>query len=139
MRVAAEGAQRALLTVVLVLAAALTLANGSAAQSLTPMRGEITSFSDRFAVRVYPANPYHHRIRIEVRVYDEAFAPVEAEVLPPAATLAPSDFRSVLVLVPFDGRSERKIRICAESVPFDAAATRLRTQVCGRFLAHRAR
>ncbi len=54
-----------------------------------------------------------------------------------ATTLAPGDSRSVYVLVPFEGHSERKVRICAESVPFGHAATLLRTQVCGRFLATR--
>ncbi len=119
--------------------AAFASATGSAAaQALTPMRGEVRSFTDQFAVRVFPANPYGHRIRIDVHVYDETFAPVqEAQVLPPSATLAPGDSRSVYIVVPFEGHSERKVRICAESVPFGHAATLLRTQVCGRFLATR--
>jgi hypothetical protein len=109
------------------------------AQALSPMRGEVKSFTDHFAIRVYPANPYPHRIKVEVNVYDENFAPVAARITPQASMLAPDDNRSVMVLVPFDGRTERKIRICAESVPFENAATQLRTQVCGRFLARRVR
>lgn len=120
-----------------ILAAALV--SPASAQSLTPMRGEAKSFTDQFAFRVYPANPYPRRIKVEVKVYDENFAPVQASVMPPSAMLAPEDNRSVMVLVPFDGRDERRVRICAESVPFEDKATRLRTQVCGRFLAQRVR
>ena len=103
------------------------------------MRGEVKSFTDQAAFRVFPANPYPRRIKVEVKVYDETFAPINAVVSPPEAMLAPEDNRSVLVLVPFDGKTERRIRICAESVPYEDKATRLRTQVCGRFLAQRLR
>lgn len=119
--------------------AAAALATPASSQSLTPMRGEAKSFTDQFAFRVYPANPYARRIKVEVKVYDENFAPVQASVMPPSAMLAPEDNRSVMVLVPFEGRDERRVRICAESVPFEDKATRLRTQVCGRFLAQRVR
>lgn len=112
---------------------------GASAQSLTPMRGEAKSFTDQFAFRVYPANPYPRPIRVEVHVYDENFVPIQAAVMPPAAMLTPEDNRSVMVMVPFEGRLERKVRICAEAVPFEQNATRLRTQVCGRFIAHRVR
>lgn len=119
-----------------VLAAATSSAS---AQALSPMRGEVKSFTDQAAFRVYPANPYARRIKVEVKVYDETFAPINAAVMPAAAMLAPEDNRSVMVLVPFEGKTERRIRICAESVPFEDKATRLRTQVCGRFLARRMR
>ncbi len=118
---------------------AIALATPVAAQSLTPMRGEAKSFTDQFAFRVYPANPYSRRIKVEVKVYDENFAPVRASVTPPETYLAPEDNRAVMVLVPFEGRTERRVRICAESIPFEDKATRLRTQVCGRFLAQRMR
>ncbi len=121
-------------------AAFLTGTAGAApAQALTPMRGEVKSFTDQFAIRVFPANPYQRRIKVEVKVYDETFAPIAALVLPQAAMLAPQDNRSVMVLVPFDGKTVRRVRICAESIPFENKSTRLRTQVCGRFLATRVR
>ncbi len=103
------------------------------------MRGEVKSFTDQFALRVFPANPYSRKIKVEVKVYDENFAPVDAAIMPQWAVLAPEDNRSVMVLVPFEGKSERRVRICAESVPFENKATRLRTQVCGRFFAQRVR
>lgn len=109
----------------------------AAAQSLTPMRGEVKSFNDRFAVRVFPGNPYKHRIRVEVRVYDEAFNEVTADVVPRETMIGAEDRRSVLVMVPFGGAAERKVRVCAESVPFNSKSTRMKTQVCGRFYAQR--
>ncbi|MDX2290510.1 MAG: hypothetical protein NW217_17045 [Hyphomicrobiaceae bacterium] len=106
---------------------------------MTPMRGQVKSFTDQFVVRVFPGNPYKHRIKVDVKVYDETFAPIDAKVAPAATTLAPEDNRGVLVVVPFEGRRERKVRICTESIPFNTQATRLRTQVCGRFIAYRLR
>lgn len=107
-------------------------------QSMSPMRGEVNSFTNAFAVRVYPANPYKHRIKVLVRVYDQNFYPV------PAARVTPSEFmlggeasRSVLVIVPFDGTAERKVRICTESVPFPNEQTQIRAQICGKFLGQR--
>lgn len=108
-------------------------------QAITPMRGVVKSATDQFAIRVNPANPYPGRIRVEVNVYDEHFQPIAARVSPSSVLLAASASRSVLVVVPFEGKSERKIRICAESIPFTDNAQRIRTQVCGRFLAQRYR
>jgi hypothetical protein len=118
-------------------AALLFLVAPAAAQSMSPMRGRIFSFTDAFAVRVHPANPYDHRIRVEVHVYDDTFAPVGAKVLPGAFMLGAGASRSVLVVVPFDGAGSRKVRICTESVPFPENQTRIRAQICGKFLATR--
>jgi len=122
------------------LLAAVALLAGTApaaAQSMSPMRGEITSFTDAFAVRVHPANPYDHRIRVDVRVYDQEFRPVAAQVLPGSFTLGAQASRSVLVVVPFEGAASRKVRICTESVPFPDNQTQIRAQICGKFLATR--
>ena len=113
--------------------------SAAVAQSMTPMRGEVSSFDDNFAVRVAPGNPYTHRIKVEVKVYDEQFRPVPAFVMPRETLVAAQDRRTVMVLIPFDGKPERKVRICAESVPFENQPTRLRTQVCGKFLARHVR
>jgi len=108
------------------------------AQALSPMRGEVTSYTDSFAVRVFPANPYDHRIRIEVKVYDQDFNPVDARIAPANFTLGGKLARPVNVLIPFDGAKQRKIRICAESVPFPGKTSTIRAQVCGKFLGTRA-
>jgi len=107
------------------------------AQSMSPMRGEISSVSDAFAVRVNPANPYQHRIRVNVKVYDQNFMPVEARVTPDTFMLGGGATRQVLVIVPFDGNSERKVRICTESVPFPGQQTQIKAQICGKFFGQR--
>lgn len=106
-------------------------------QSMSPMRGVITSFSDAFAVRVHPANPYGHRIRVEVRVYDQDFVPVSARITPSSFMLGGQASRPVLVIVPFEGAASRKVRICTESVPFPGQQTQIKAQICGKFLARR--
>ncbi|MBZ9884952.1 hypothetical protein LB535_21630 [Mesorhizobium sp. CA10] len=106
-------------------------------QSMTPMRGEVRSFADAFAVRVFPGNPYNQRIRVEVHVYDQDFQPVDAKITPSAFLLAGQASRAVLVVVPFDGGNERKVRICTESIPFPSEQTQIRAQICGKFFGHR--
>ncbi|ARP63531.1 hypothetical protein LB559_25570 [Mesorhizobium sp. BR1-1-3] len=107
------------------------------AQSMSPMRGDIKSFTDVFAVRVFPANPYDRKIRVEIHVYDQDFQPVDARVSPNVFQLASQASRSVLVVVPFDGAAERKVRICTESIPFPNQQTQIRAQICGKFFGRR--
>ena len=107
------------------------------AQSMSPMRGEINSFTDVFAVRVFPANPYDRKIRVEIHVYDQDFQPVDARVSPNVFQLASQASRSVLVVVPFDGAAERKVRICTDSIPFPNQQTQIRAQICGKFFGRR--
>ncbi|WP_432285398.1 hypothetical protein SLT36_01080 [Aminobacter sp. BA135] len=116
------------------LALAVTAAH---AQSMSPMRGEVTSFTDAFAVRVFPSNPYNKKIRIDVRVYDQNFQPVDARIAPDSFMLGAEASRPVLVVVPFDGNNERKVRICTESVPFPNEQTQIKAQICGKFLGTR--
>ena len=120
------------------LALLCALPGAVSAQSMSPMRGEIMSFSNVFAVRVYPANPYKQRIKISVRVYDQDFYPVkDARVSPSEFMLGGDASRPVLVVVPFNGTGERKVRICTESIPFPNDQTQIRAQICGKFLGQR--
>ncbi|WP_011580644.1 MULTISPECIES: hypothetical protein [Chelativorans] len=109
------------------------------AQSMTPMRGVITSFADEFAVRVFPRNTYRHQVEVAVRVYDENFRPVRARTSPSTMMLTGGASRPVVVVIPFEGMSERRVRICTESIPFPDGTTRIKAQICGRFLARRLR
>lgn len=116
--------------------ALMLLPSVAAAQAMSPMRGKVESFTDAFALKVYPANPYEHRIRMEVRVYDQDFRPVQAQVTPAEFTLGGRYARPVNVIVPFDGQSSRKIRVCTEAVPFPGQkqTTTIKAQVCGKFM-----
>ncbi|MER8573572.1 hypothetical protein NKH19_00470 [Mesorhizobium sp. M1338] len=107
------------------------------AQSMSPMRGEVNSFTDVFAVRVFPANPYDRKIQVEIHVYDQDFQPVAARISPSVFQLASQASRPVLVVVPFDGAAERKVRICTESIPFPNQQTQIRAQICGKFFGRR--
>ena len=113
----------------------------AAAQSMSPMRGQVKSFSDAFALKVYPANPYTHRIRMEVKVYDQNFRPITgARVSPAEFTLGGRFSRPVNVIVPFEGQGTRKVRVCTEAVPFPSQSkttTTIKAQVCGKFMGER--
>ena len=113
----------------------------AAAQAMSPMRGQVQSFTDTFALKVFPSNPYNHRIRVEVKVYDQDFNPVEAKVMPAEFTLGGRNSRPVTVMVPFDGANQRKVRVCTESVPFPGiggkTTTTIKAQICGKFLGER--
>lgn len=120
--------------------ALMLLPQGAAAQSMSPMRGKVQSFSDDFALKVYPANPYGHRIRIEVKVYDADFRPIQdARVSPHNFTLGSNFARPVTVIVPFEaGKKERRVRVCTESVPFPGqSSSNVKAQICGKFIAER--
>ena len=115
------------------------LPHGAAAQSMSPMRGKVQSFTDSFAVKVYPANPYGHRIRVEMRAYDADFRPLpNVKFSTDDFTLAANASRAVTVLVPFDGVKEKRVRICTESIPFPGqAASNIKAQICGKFIGER--
>lgn len=115
----------------------MLLPSVAAAQAMSPMRAKVDSFTDSFAVRVFPANPYEHRIRVEVNVYDQDFRPIKAQVTPAEFTLGARFARPVTVVVPFEGNVSRKVRICTEAVPFPGKTTTIKAQVCGKFLGQR--
>lgn len=105
------------------------------AQSFTPMRGQVKSFAEEFALRVTVGNPYERTEQFDVRVYDENFQPVEALVSPSVLRVTPKNTRIVTVRVPFNGQPQRKVRVCAEGMFGADTQSAVRTQVCGRFLA----
>jgi hypothetical protein len=117
------------------LASALLADSFALAQSITPMRQVVRSFANDFAVRVTVGNPYPRRVAFEVKVYDETFKPIAARINFPVVKIAANDTRMVTVVVPFNENPQRKIRICAEGLFGADTGSKVRTQVCGRFLA----
>lgn len=111
----------------------LAPAIGASAQSLEPMRGTINSFTDQFALQVYPGNPYKHPIKLDVRVYDQNSAPVAANVFPSSFTIGAGEKRRVLVIVPFGSEKDRRVRVCVESLPNLLSYARIKTQICAKF------
>ena len=106
-------------------------------QAMSPMRKVIVSYTDQFAVKVYPQNPYQHRIKMEVRVYDENFQLTPAHVSPQSMLIAGGASRPVTVIVPFQGVKQKRVRICTESIPYQNQPTLIKVRVCGKFLAKR--
>jgi hypothetical protein len=104
------------------------------AQSVTPMRGVAKSFTDVFAIRLTVGNPYQKPVQFDVRVYDENFDPVDAFVSPQVLRIGARDTRQVTVRIPFLGKGQRKVRVCAEGLFGTDNKSSVRTQVCGRFL-----
>ena len=109
----------------------------AAAQSLTPMRGMITSYSDEFALKVYPRNPYPHSIKVDIRAYDQDFRPIEAMIWPSSIQLAPNAAKPVTVMISFQNLLERRVRVCVESIPVATEQSQIKAQICGKFLARR--
>jgi hypothetical protein len=123
------------------LIAAATLASSilsANAQAISPMRKVITSYTDTFAIKVNPMNPYPDVVEMSVSVYDENFQLVPARVSPKLLRMGPGSSRPVTVVVPFMGQKTRKIRICAETIPYKNKTTMIRGQVCGKFFAKQA-
>jgi hypothetical protein len=120
-----------------ILATLAAMNAASFAQSVTPMRGQARSFADSFAIRIIVGNPYKNKQVFSVRVYDDKFYPVEAQVTFSEVTIPAEGSKSVVVMVPFDGMTVRKVRVCAEGMFGKANEQRLRTQVCGKYLGTR--
>ncbi len=115
------------------------LPSEAAAQSMSPMRGKIKSFTNTYALKVFPANPYNHRIRVEVKAYDANFRPLnDVKISPSNFTLAGQANRQVVVVVPFRGKRTGRVRICTESVPFPGqSSSNIKAQICGKFIGER--
>jgi P pilus assembly chaperone PapD len=119
---------------VAIVAAIIAMTTGTAAQSVSPMRGVVKSFADQFAVRVSVGNPYTKALTFDVRVYDENFAPVNAVIYPSSMKVGAGDTRQATIRILFNGQAQRKIRVCAEGLFGKEQTNLVRTQVCGRFL-----
>ena len=112
-------------------------ASGAFAQALTPMRGEVSSFTGEFALRVVARNPSQHPMGIEMRAYDHRFRPIPARFTRDRFMLGGKAVRRVTALIPFNGERVRYVRVCAEAVPLRSATQSIRTRVCGKFRAQR--
>ncbi|MEO1745949.1 MAG: hypothetical protein AAFR13_05395 [Pseudomonadota bacterium] len=119
--------------------ATLLTAYGASAQSLSPMRGKVQSFTESFAVQVFPANPYSHRIRLEMHAYDQNFRRLRnVRFTANNFTLGAGDSRAVTAVVPFDGDKVKRVRICTEGIPFPGqASSNIKAQICGKFIGER--
>ena len=113
------------------------LAVSAEAQSLAPMRKDIVSFADRFAIRLTANNPYRDPISSEFKVYEEDWTPAKGvRVTPDRAYLSAKGHTPIFIVGDFEGDLARTILICHETIiPNFVAHQKLRGQVCGRYRA----
>ena len=119
------------------LAAAVQTPEPASAQALTPMRGQVTSFGEEFALRVVARNPFPGRLGVVMRAYDHEFRPISARFSRSRFVLGGGKVRRVTALIPFEGRPVRFVRVCAEAVAVRDETQNIRTRVCGKFRAQR--
>lgn len=122
--------------------ALLALAAPAGAQSLSPMRRELVSFEERFAVRLAAGNPSESPQTLAMRVFDEDWVEIaDAWVSRPLAEVAPGGRVEIIVIAPFLDGPRRSIRVCAEgapsAVPRLAGSAQVRGRVCGFYRAQR--
>lgn len=118
------------------LAAALAC-GAAAAQQVSPMVQRVGAAGDRFLVRLEVGNPYPDTRTFRLVAFDEDNRPADIWTNVPAFDLPPGGSRKVLASASFDGASERKMLICAETVTPSASGAVLHAQVCSKVSALR--
>lgn len=110
------------------------LASQAAAQSLSPMKGNVVTFAEKGAVRLKLRNPYYDARRFTVDAFTLEGKPLADILLSTRAlSLAPGAETSVLVVAPLEGQPQRSIYVCATSMPYYSRGNGLRGQVCGKY------
>lgn len=117
----------------------MALAPSAYGQALSPMRHEVVSFGDRFALRLTAHNPYRHVIHSEFKVYEEDWTPIhDLTMTSRAAMLGPGSRQPLMVILPFGALPERTVLVCHETkIAVYHANNFIRGQVCGRYRARR--
>ncbi len=118
---------------VLISLAALFAAGPAAAQALSPMTGEVRTYTDRFALQLKAFNPYERAQRFQLAFYDETgarFADVQSAA--PVIYVPPGE--EVSFYVWGMAAQRRRINICVTSPYFlDGVGSQVRGEVCGRY------
>ena len=115
-------------------------------QTMGPMTQKIVSSTDRFSVRIYTSNPYPKDMRLRIRAYDQDYKLIKAHISNRDFILPVGGKEDVLVTIPFEGKNEKRVRICAARIPIkqnskteilktkSTNSMKIRTRVCGRYL-----
>ena len=112
---------------------------GSAAQAQTvaPMTAAVGAYGEQFLVRLNVRNPYPDTRDFTLAAFDEAGGPISVWSSAPAFRLAAGKGRMLAVSAPFEGRPNRRIVLCVETVAGETETGRLLTQVCSTVQAER--
>ena len=110
------------------------LASGqAAAQALSPMTGQVRTYTDRFALQLKAFNPYATGQRFRVTFYDESGAAVnDVRSAAPVIYVPPGEEASFYVWGASTQR--RQIHICVTSPYFlNGVGAQMRGEVCGKY------
>ena len=113
---------------------ALLGGGAASAQSLSPMRAERVSFTDRGAIAISIRNPYPTAQHFSLRITDLEGHPIDQSWLPTTQVyLGPAMTRQIYVVVGFEGMPQRSFRVCVTSAVFYTSSGNLRGEVCGKY------
>ena len=111
-------------------------APSASAQSLTPMKADIYTFSDQAALRLNVRNPYDSATRFSVHAYTETWVPVnDVQFSRDQFTMAAGSTAPLTVIAPLNGATSKTMYVCVLSQPIYGAGSGLRGQVCGKYRA----
>ncbi|WP_375201564.1 hypothetical protein [Hyphococcus sp.] len=105
----------------------------AAAQGLSPMKGEIRTYSHQFAVLLTASNPYNTAQRFSVALRDEWGEPAQrVQATVPNFSLPPGESGAFYVWG--DVPPSKRILVCVTSQFFaTGAGAPVRGEVCGKF------
>ncbi len=114
----------------------LVSAPSASAQSLTPMKADIYTFSDQAAMRLNVRNPYDSATRFSVHAYTENWVPInDVRFSRDQFNMAAGSTAPLTVVAPLNGATSQTMYVCVLSQPIYGAGTGLRGQVCGKYRA----
>lgn len=124
------------LTIALLIMASVPV-SAAHAQSLSPMKQTLFTYSDQFAMRLFVRNPYDRAERFAVRIIDDGddlpYSTASSDYL-----IAPAGER-VSFIVAGDATRDRELAVCVRSEPIIGnAGLAFVGEVCGRYLVLRA-
>ena len=112
---------------------ALMLPQAAIAQALTPMSGEVKTYTQTFALQLKAFNPYGTAQKFSIKVLDEngADAP-EIEITAPHMSLPPHETGAFYVWG--DAGAHKQITVCVTSqYVFNGVGAQIRGEVCGKY------
>ena len=112
----------------------------ASAQTVTPMKQIVPTFTDQFVVEVQISNPYRSAQLSEIVLYTDDWTPIDDAVLSHrSARLGSGDKLKITVLVPMvPGRKVRHVYLCHSITPrTNGQGAAYKGEVCGKFSALR--
>jgi len=109
------------------------------AQSVAPMKKEITSFAESFMFQVHIKNTYDQGQISHIELFDMDWNPVEGGYTThKSAFLGAGQELVVTAMVPFKGEKFKQVYLCHSITPrVNGKGSAYRGEVCGKYIARR--